>query len=492
MNSTDSVASRLQPRHRQQIAVKVLSQQEPIIQIAKEKQVSRKFVYQQKAIAKLALDKAFEKKEPEEEVLYSLPITHQWIFQFILALILICHCSYRGVKEILRDLFDYSISIGTIHNRVSAAVSKARKINQTQDLSSIGVALLDELFHASQPVLTGVDAFSTYCFLLQAVAHRDEDTWGYYLLEAEEQGLNPDYTIADAGQGIRAGQQAAWGDKPCHGDVWHILDRCDSLCRSLDKKAQGATTQREKLEKKMELAKLKGEGNKLSAKLTQARKNEAELLNLATDIKILLYWLRIDVLSLAGPDWTERMELLDFMIEELELREDKAHQGIRKLRIALDNQKEDLLAFAQILDQKLADIAHKFKISLSQVRQVCLLMKESLSTNVYWQRWNQLYKLLSDKFLPVKEAVESAMASTPRASSLVENLNSRLRNYFFLRKHLNSDYLDLLRFFFNHRTFNESRVAERVGKSPTELMTGEKQPHWLELLGFELFQRARD
>ena len=98
----------------------------------------------------------------------------------------------------------------------------------------------------------------------------------------------------------------------------------------------------------------------------------------------MLYWLRIDILSLAGPEWSERMELIDFIIEELELREDKAHQGIRKLRIALDNQKEDLLAFAQILDQKLADIAHKFKISLSQVRQVCLLRKESLYTNVYW------------------------------------------------------------------------------------------------------------
>ena len=162
----------------------------------------------------------------------------------------------------------------------------------------------------------------------------------------------------------------------------------------------------------METAKLKGKGNKLSAKLTQARKNEAELLNLAADIRILLYWLRIDVLSLAGPEWAERMELIDFMIEELKLREDKAHKGIRKLRIALDNQKEDLLAFAQILDQKLADIAHKFQISLSQVRQVCLLMKESLSTNIYWQKWNQLYQLLSEKFLPVKEAVESAMAST--------------------------------------------------------------------------------
>ncbi|VEP18226.1 conserved hypothetical protein [Hyella patelloides LEGE 07179] len=82
------------------------------------------------------------------------------------------------------------------------------------------------------------------------------------------------------------------------------------------------------------------------------------------------------------------------------------------------------------------------------------------------------------------------MKSTPRASSLVENLNSRLRNYFFLRKHLNSDYLALLRFFLNHRRFMASRVPERIGKSPTELMTGEKHPHWLELLGFNLFQRA--
>ncbi len=65
-----------------------------------------------------------------------------------------------------------------------------------------------------------------------------------------------------------------------------------------------------------------------------------------------------------------------------------------------------------------------------------------------------------------------------------------LINYFFLRKHLNSDYLDLLRFFLNHRTFRSSRVPERVGQSPTELMTGQKHPHWLELLGFELFQRA--
>ncbi|MEM7759998.1 MAG: hypothetical protein AAF298_18015 [Cyanobacteria bacterium P01_A01_bin.40] len=269
-----------------------------------------------------------------------------------------------------------------------------------------------------------------------------------------------------------------------------MFDQCDALCRNLAKKTQGATTQREKLEQKMEAAKLKGKGNKFSAKLIKARQNEEKLLKIAKDIKIILYWLRIDILSLAGPDWAERMELINFIIEELKLREDDAHKGIKKLRITLSNQKEDLLAFASVLDQKLASIAQNFKIPLEQVRQVCLLIKKSLSTNFYWQKWNHLYQQLSEKFLPVKEAVESAMKSTPRASSLVENLNSRLRNYFHLRKHLGSDYLELLRFFLNHRRFMTSRQPERRGKSPTELMTEEKHPHWLELLGFDLFQRG--
>ncbi|MDJ0573336.1 MAG: hypothetical protein QNJ53_30465 [Pleurocapsa sp. MO_192.B19] len=168
--------------------------------------------------------------------------------------------------------------------------------------------------------------------------------------------------------------------------------------------------------------------------LTQARKNEAELLNLAEEINILLYWLRIDILSLAGPEWFERMELMNFIIEELERRESQVHKGIKGLRVALSNQKENLLAFASVLDQKLASIAQNFKIPLEQVRQVCLLMKKSLSTNLYWQKWNHLYKQLSEKFLSVKEAVESAMKSTPRASSLVENRRFSFEKLLFLEK----------------------------------------------------------
>ena len=76
-----------------------------------------------------------------------------------------------------------------------------------------------------------------------------------------------------------------------------------------------------------------------------------------------------------------------------------------------------------------------------------------------------------------------------RASSVIENLNSRLRSYFFLRRHLGEDYLTLLQFFLNHRRFVRSEHPERVGKSPAELLTGQSQPHWLELLGYTLFSR---
>ena len=75
------------------------------------------------------------------------------------------------------------------------------------------------------------------------------------------------------------------------------------------------------------------------------------------------------------------------------------------------------------------------------------------------------------------------MAQTPRSSSLVENLNSRIRNYFTLRRHLGGSYLGLLQFFLNHRRFMRSRRAERNGKSPRELMTGQGHAHWLTLLG---------
>jgi len=86
-------------------------------------------------------------------------------------------------------------------------------------------------------------------------------------------------------------------------------------------------------------------------------------------------------------------------------------------------------------------------------------------------------------------AVAAVRAGVVRASSVIENVNSRLRGYFFLRRELGADYLSLLQFFLNHRRLLRSEHAERADQSPAELLTGAAHAHWLELLGFSRFVR---
>ncbi len=489
MGHNSSVAASLKPEQRKQLFIEMQSSPQSKTTIAKREGVSRKFLYQQQQKGNQALEKEFNQAKESSDILYWIPVTKNWIFQVILALIFICHSSYRGVVEFLRDLLDYPISVTTVHNRVQSVVSKAQKINQDQDLSGIKVGLKDEIFQSRLPVLAGIDAFSTYCYLLVGADHRDEDTWGYHLLEASEQGLNPEYSIADAAKGLRAGHEAAWPGKPCHGDVFHILHQGERLENYLHRRASGATSRRKKLEEKMRKAKKKGQGNRWSKKLTVAREAEQQARQLAREISILCDWLRNDILVLAGPDYHCRSELWDFIVAELKQREACCLHRLRPFRTALENQKQDLLAFAAVLDEKLSEISQRFNIPLYLVRQVCLLQGQNSQQTAYWATWNQLHHQIGSQFYLLSEAVEQAMKETPRASSLVENFNSRLRNYFFWRRTLGNDYLDLLRFFLNHRTFMRSEHPEREGKSPTQLLTGKPHPHWLELLGFDLFRQ---
>ncbi len=81
--------------------------------------------------------------------------------------------------------------------------------------------------------------------------------------------------------------------------------------------------------------------------------------------------------------------------------------------------------------------------------------------------------------LRATRALQQAIPNT-----CTENINSRLRSYFFLRREIGSGYLELLQFFLNHRRFLRSEHPERVDKSPTELLTGQTYPHWLQLLGY--------
>ncbi|PZO50587.1 MAG: hypothetical protein DCF15_15695 [Phormidesmis priestleyi] len=101
------------------------------------------------------------------------------------------------------------------------------------------------------------------------------------------QGFDPDYTIADGGSGLRAGQKAAMPETPCHGDIFHIQQQFEQVANGLARQAQGATTHRIKLEQRIMIAKLT---NSMTQKLTiqqvKANRREAGLVARAQDVKI--------------------------------------------------------------------------------------------------------------------------------------------------------------------------------------------------------------
>jgi transposase-like protein len=486
-------AQRLLPPERQDLAIQVLAGAGTVSELAREHEVSRKFLYQQVHTAEQALSQAFAPPPtPADKVLYHLPVTKAWLRQLVLSLGLICHSSSRGAVELLRDLFDYPISLGTVHNIMHSPVPDARRINQQHDLSAIRIGLLDEIFQADNPVLVGVDAQSTFCFLLSPEQHRDADTWGVRLMELVDQGFAPEATVADFGSGLRAGHQQALPQVPCRGDVFHALYNLGPLARYLENRAYEAMDVRAKLERKQATAEHR-RGRKdqsLANKLSYARSAETKAIALADEVALLARWLRHDILSVAGPEYAIRRDLFDFVVAELRARESACPHRIRPVRTLLENQRDNLLAFTVELDRDLTTLAQEWQISVATAREVLQVQFLPTWDPKRWRREAALRETLRGRYHGICADVQELSDRVVRASSLVENLNSRLRTYFFLRRQLGTDYLTLLQFFLNHRRYLRSEDPSRVGKSPAELLTGEPHAHWLELLGYTRFTRS--
>ena len=485
-------AQQLAPPQRQRLAVDALAGSQPITRLAEEHDVSRKFVYQQADKAQQALDQAFVPRRADQRVLFYLPVTKALLRQLVLGLVLICHSSFRGVVAFLRDLFDYPLSVGTVANIVHAAVGPARRANEAQELSGVRVGVHDEIYQAGQPVLVGACAHSTYCYLLSQEEECDAETWAVRLWELQDRGLDPEATVADGGTALRAGQEMAMAGVPCRGDVFHILYDWGKVLRQLETLAYAAVTKRLDLDRQLATPGKRRDRNKgsLHARRRLARAAEAKAVALYDDLALLRRWLREDILALVGPNYATRRALFDFVIAEVQARVPLGPPGIKELCQSLSYQRETLLAFVQPLDEGLADLAARSHVPEFLVRELLWVQTRSQKSERRWQRDAVLRRQLGWRYHALSVAVAQLARRAVRASSVAENLNSRLRCYFFLRRALGPDYLALLQFFLNHRRFERSEHGERVGQSPAELLTGQEHPHWLELLGYQRFKRA--
>lgn len=140
-------------------------------------------------------------------------------------------------------------------------------------------------------------------------------------------------------------------------------------------------------------------------------------------------------------------------------------------------------------DSDWAALARAPEVPVAAVRETWQVQALSACHAQRWRRQAAWGHRLGGRYPLLHEAVAALASRVVRASSVIENRNSRLRGYVCLRRQLGRDYLAGLPCFRKHRRLLGSAPGGRAGKSPAEWLTGQAQPPWLELLGYTCFSR---
>jgi hypothetical protein len=112
MSPVLSVAAAYRPQFGKPSASRCFRDRSPSATWQTSVRSAESFIYQQGDKAQQALNETFAPSQADDDVLFHLPVTKNWLYQLILGLVLICHSSYRNVVE--------CFAISSIRRSVSA------------------------------------------------------------------------------------------------------------------------------------------------------------------------------------------------------------------------------------------------------------------------------------------------------------------------------------------------------------------------------------
>ncbi len=458
---------------------------ENISKTARDYNTTRSTVYNYRDIAVNAVNECIDDKN-DNDVLYVIPVTKGYIKSVVNGLFGICKSSQRDSQLFLHDLFDYKISIGAINSILTQSSNDAHKINQSYSLERCKDSTSDECFHQGDPILSVADIPSKFCLLLERDDYIDHDVWEMYLDDLKERGYLPEVNVLDGGSEMNLAYKNQFETTTLRYDHFHIIKTIKELLRFLYNKRESAVSKA--LKSYRQFMKKQDDATKAAweTEVEQATFFEDVYANAET----LLCWLQYDVLQLpaAGPD--VRTLLFDFIIEELVQLSKKHPHRIRALITTLKNNKSGLLDAAKSLNNQFQIIADKHNVSIDTVWEICYLARYDINAPNYHFHANELDQQLGDDFDCIEDKVLSCMATTYRTSSVIENLNSRLRPFLDKRKGFKSGRYPLIQFMLNHLPLQRTLNPEHKGKSTAEIFVKQDLPNWMDLLGLTRFKRA--
>jgi len=192
----------------------------------------------------------------------------------------------------------------------------------------------------------------------------------------------------------------------------------------------------------------------------------------------------------AGHYYDTRKMLLKFISDSLLDIEEYMPHRIKPVRKTLENKADKILGFVKTLEDELAIYADELDCDIYWLWQICYAQRFSKDKSNYYQHIAKAKSRLKNNFYHIEQSVIATMNEIEKASSVVENLNGRVRKFLRNHIHVSQEMLELFRFIINSSVFERSRCAHRHGKSPSEVLHDKPHQHWLELLGYKLFKQA--
>ena len=408
----------------------------------------------------------------------------------VLALYLDCESSISGIQRAVADIFGRSISasqVSTILNDVGS------RLPDTDQISSVRLCLIsDEIFGNGQPILVTVDSESYHLLQLKKVSRRDKETWGICWLEIVGEDGGVERVAADMGTGLVGGISLVFPDAVYQADLLHVLMPLASLVWQFERKALSAIKAEYESLDKSESAKYAKTRAKHEA-LYVTKSDEATALIDRYDDYFYLYRELQEVLKIID-EQTGDLRSKAFVEGEIEaildlmetIADDKLKERVRKFRPHVD----DLLRYfdqVAVADRNLKDAIPDVTVRQELLRLYawekahrCATGKQRKQLKVDIDCWREILGewLTPERFKRLYKKVEDELKVVIRSSSMVENVNSRLRRFFdSARGQLNQNRLNLIRFYLNRKLFTR---GPRAGMTPEQMLSGEENPaHWL-------------
>lgn len=337
----------------------------------------------------------------------------------------------------------------------------------------------DEIFQGQTPILTGIDLDSTYTYMLEEMPDRTSDTWQIVMLDCKDRGLNLETSTNDGGTGLMSGIPKVFDNIEIQADTFHVMYEMGKVVSRIERNAIAQVNREYALEKGASRKKAK---QKTVDEYEESISQTKSILNACDIINILYVWLK-ELLGFSGYNIKDTADLIEWVLSEME-NVAAGHPGLLKECAKVRKNIPLLLSFITRLDKRIEIYAKDMGIPPDAFRIMYQQMSCSTESQQYQDLEYQLVLMLMHKYNTARVLFQKLLKETHKASSLVENLNGRIRTYIQMKRVIPTHFFVLIKVYFNLRKYRRSRCCERVGKSPLELLTGEPHPEFLEALGF--------